>query len=102
MDGALVAEAGIAGHVKTRDVAVAVITPAGIYPDDDDFRREAESTLVAVVLEQAAKALKLTNTADWVAHADGRPVDARRSFAENGLHGIVEIEWHKHEGGGGA
>ncbi len=101
MDAAVV-EAGRTGHEKTHDVAVAVITPVGTFPDDDDFRRAEESTLIRVVLEEAARHFKITNTTDWVAHADGRTIDPDRSFAANGLCGIVEIEWHKHEGGGGA
>jgi hypothetical protein len=57
---------------------------------------------VANVLERAKIKLELTNTADWIAEVDNRPIDPSKSFAENNLHGIVEIEWHKPEGGGGA
>lgn len=102
MDGALVAGDLLADHKAHRDLAVAVITPVGTFPDDDDFRRVPDTEIVDTILEQAAKKLKLTNTADWVAHADGRHLNTHETFTANGLHGICEIEWHKHEGGGGA
>jgi predicted nucleotidyltransferase len=87
---------------KEHDVAVAVITPSGIFPDDDDYRRVKETTVIAKVLEEAAKKLKITNTSDWVARVHDREIDTHRTFHEDHLSGIVEIEWHKHEGGGGA
>jgi hypothetical protein len=102
MDQAMMERSGKADQHEEHDVAVAVITPVGTYPDDDDFRRIAEMTVIAKVLEEAAKKLKLTNTADWVAHVEGREINAARSFKDDNLCGIVEIEWHKREGGGGA
>lgn len=87
---------------KEHDVAVAVITPVGIYPDEDDFRREPESTVIEQVLKAAAEKLKITNTSDWVAKVDGRKLDPHTTFKQAHLSGIVEIEYHKHEGGGGA
>lgn len=89
------------GH-KEVDVAVAVITPAGVYPDDEDFRRVAETTVIAVVLEEAKNKLKITNTTDWVARVHEREIDVSHTFRQDRLSGIVEIEWHKREGGGGA
>ena len=102
MDGAVVAGDLPANDTVHHDLAVAVITPVGTFPGDDDFRRVPETEIVARVLEQAARKLKLTNTADWVAHADGRHLNTHETFKANGLRGICEIEWHKHEGGGGA
>lgn len=99
---AVIAEADSHRHEKEHDVAVAVITPVGTYPDEEDFRRVHESTVVETVLAEAARHLKITNTSDWVAHVDGRRVEIHRTFAENRLCGVVEMEWHKHEGGGGA
>ena len=74
----------------------------GIYPNEEDFRREPETTLIAKVLKAAAEKLKITNTTDWVAKVDGRKVDPDKTFKQERLTGIVEIEYHKHEGGGGA
>ena len=87
---------------REHDVAVAVITPVGIFPDDEDFRRIPKTEVISEVLAEAAKELKLTNTSDWVASVEGREIDVHRTFREEHLAGIVEIEWHKHEGGGGA
>jgi len=90
------------GHHHTEPVAVAVITPSGTFPNDDDYRRSYDGEHVEKVLKAAAVHLHLTNTDDWVAYVDNRPIDPAKTFAENDLCGIVEIEWHKHEGGGGA
>lgn len=102
MDQAVLERGADAGGHKEIDVAVAVITPAGVYPDDEDFRRVAETTVIAVVLEQAKKQLKITNTADWVARVHERDINVNNTFRQDHLSGIVEIEWHKREGGGGA
>ncbi len=84
-------------HLKVR-----VITPSGIYPDDDDWRQVKASDPVAEILEKAAKKLKLTDVSDWVAFVGSQPITIPSSFEQNGLSGEVEIEWHKPEGGGGA
>ncbi|MBB4374429.1 hypothetical protein GGD63_007259 [Bradyrhizobium sp. cir1] len=102
MDQALDDKAGEADAHKEHDVAVAVITPVGVYPDEDDFRRVAESTIIEKVLQEAATKLKITNTTDWVAKVDGRQLNVNHTFKQEHLSGIVEIEYHKHEGGGGA
>jgi hypothetical protein len=94
-------EAESAAH-KQHDVAVAVITPVGVYPDEETFRRVNEMTVIAEVLKLAAEKYNITNTADWVAKVDGKKIDPNRTFKKEDLFGIVEIEWHKHEGGGGA
>jgi hypothetical protein len=83
-------------------MAVAVITPSGTFPNDDDYRRSYRAQPVSEVLEAAKEHLKLTNVSDWVAYVENRPINAADTFAGNHLRGIVEIEWHKHEGGGGA
>ena len=87
---------------KEGAVAVAVITPSGTYPNDDDYRRAYEAELVETVLAAAKKELKITDTNGWVALVENRPIDPHKTFAENHLRGIVEIEWHAEEGGGGA
>ncbi|UVO28162.1 hypothetical protein [Bradyrhizobium arachidis] len=84
------------------DVAVAVITPKGLYPSEDELARVDEKTVVAEVLKRAADKLKITNTTDWVATIDGKEIDTRKTFKELNLSCIVEIDYHKHEGGGGA
>ncbi|OFA05643.1 hypothetical protein [Duganella sp. HH101] len=87
---------------EDKPIAVAVITPSGVFPNDDDYRRAFESALVSEILRAAAITLQLTNTSDWVAFVDNKEIDPGQTFKHQGLHGIVEIEWHKREGGGGA
>ncbi|WP_043216533.1 hypothetical protein [Burkholderia gladioli] len=89
-------------HNGKGPVAVAVITPSGIFPTPDDYRRAYGHEIVKVVLDAAANELKIKDTSDWDAYVDNEPIDPGKSFAENGLCGVVEIEWHKREGGGGA
>lgn len=85
-----------------KPIAVAVITPSGTFPNDDDYRRATGNDVIADILHLAAEKLKLTNTTDWVAFVDDKELDVKHTFNERGLQGIVEIEWHKREGGGGA
>lgn len=99
---ALAERADAAVKRNEHEAAVAIITPKGIYPDEEDFRREAENTVIATVLEAAANKLGITNTSDWVAKVYGRQIDPQKTFKQERLMGIVEIEYHKHEGGGGA
>lgn len=87
---------------QKKPIAVAVITPSGTFPTEDDYRRSDGTQLVAEILALAAEKLKLTNTTDWVAYANDKLLDVNQTFKHNGLHDIVEIEWHKQEGGGGA
>jgi hypothetical protein len=84
-----------------KPIAVAVITPSGTFPTEDDYRRSEGGQVLAEILALAAVKLKLTNTTDWVAYANDKLLDVNQTFKHNGLHEIVEIEWHKHEGGGG-
>jgi hypothetical protein len=85
-----------------KPVAVAVITPSGTFPSDDDYRRSDGSQVVSEILALAGAHLKLTNTSDWVAYSKDKQLNVDSTFQHNGLHDIVEIEWHKQEGGGGA
>ena len=54
-------------HHHEHDVAVAVITPAGIYPSEDELRRVPGTEVIETTLKAAAEKLHLTNTSDWVA-----------------------------------
>lgn len=84
------------------DVAVAIITPSGIYPSEDTLARVPRDTPVAEVLQRAAAYLKLTNTGDWVLRHGERTLAPHDTFKHLGLTCIVDLEWHKAEGGGGA
>lgn len=83
------------------DVAVAVFTPEKVYPDDHDFRRIPKTETIKHVLKLAAEKLDIKNTDGWVVLIRGEEVDPDHSFKHLHLSGIVEILWHKGEGGGG-
>lgn len=85
-----------------KEVAVAVMTPDGIYPGENTLRREPAHTVVSEVLIHAAKHLQLTNTADWVVLVKGERINPQETFKSLGLKCIVDLDWHKPEGGGGA
>jgi hypothetical protein len=102
MDQAVKERAGETGKGGHHDVAVAVVTPTGIYPGEEELSRVDESVLVAKVLKAAAETLGITNTTDWVASLHGKEIDVNRSFKDLKLNCIVEIDYHKREGGGGA
>lgn len=87
---------------KINHLGVAIITPDGTYPGEDEYRRVLEHEKIAVILKLAADALKITNATDWVAKVGDRQLDPSRTFAEEKLCCVVDIEYHKHEGGGGA
>lgn len=87
---------------KEDEVAVSVITPAGVYPDEQDYRKASPNDRIKLILDLAAEKLKLKNTQDWVVRAHGREINPDHTFSEEHLKEIVEIEWHKREGGGGA
>ncbi|WP_421736552.1 multiubiquitin domain-containing protein [Caulobacter sp.] len=95
-----------AEHLITRpgtrpdQVLVTVFATAGVFPAEGALRVPA-SALVQTVLQLAAEALHIADTAGWVVSIDGRSIDPAQSFADNGLAGAVELDWSAPEGGGG-
>lgn len=81
-------------------VLVKVITTSGPYPKTGEDRVKA-ATRISLVLADAASDLRLADTAGWVARVGGDHVDAAKTFAEEGLHGNIKINWGPAEGGGG-
>jgi len=85
-------------------VKVSISTTAGFYPAEG-FDRVPVNQKVGIELRKAAEALKIKDTAGWIASlitpTGKRPVDPGKSYAENGLSGKVEIDWGPSEGGGG-
>ena len=65
-----------------------------------ELKAELERTRAS--LDQAAKALHLTGTTNWIAKVKGREIDPNRSYVENDLKGKVDIDWGPRESGGGA
>jgi hypothetical protein len=87
---------------KVRVLGVSIITPVGAYPLDGGLARAKEDERIEHVLKQAAAALGITDTTDWVAKVDGRKIDPHHTFSEEDLKCVVDIDWHQHGGGGGA
>jgi hypothetical protein len=83
-------------------IAVSVMTPAGTFPSDDDYRRATAGDRISSILSAAADKLHLTNTGDWVIISRERSINPAHTFLEEGLFCVVDIEWHKEKGGGGA
>ncbi len=85
-------------------VEVSISTTAGFFPAEG-FNRVPANQKVEVELRKAQHALKIKDTAGWVASIitpDGkRPVDPTKNYTENGLSGKLEIDWGPSEGGGG-
>lgn len=85
-------------------LGVAVTTVAGKFPNEDDYRRAHAHERIQVLLDVVKDAQHLTNTDDWVVRVqpDGRQVSPEKTFHEADLTCVVELDWHKHEGGGGS
>ena len=85
-------------------VGVSISTTAGFYPTEG-FNRVPVHQKVEVELDKAKHALKIKDTAGWiatVADAGGkRQIDPGKSYLDNKLAGEVEIDWGPSEGGGG-
>src|ERR1041384_2804094 len=97
------AMSGTKGEGKVIEVAVS--TTAGFFPPHGHGKVPAAEA-VQQELARAAKELKLTNTADWVAsvlNPDGtrREIVVTASYIDNHLTSPVEIDWGPREGGGG-
>ncbi|MBV8758829.1 MAG: hypothetical protein JO257_16190 [Deltaproteobacteria bacterium] len=86
---------------KPHHLLVAILTTAGAYPADG-FNEEPENQPIKVELEKAAKVLKLTNTATWIAKVGDTELDIEKSYASYHLSGKVEINYGPRETGGGA
>lgn len=90
------------GEGAREELAVAIITPSGIFPGDDLLQRTTKHSTIGSVLHAAAAALKLTNTEGWVVRIGERHLNPAHTFSQEGLKCLVDIDWHKPEGGGGA
>lgn len=82
-------------------VLVTVVTTAGTFPAEGAKRYPA-TTLISDVLADAARKLKITDSANWVVTVGGNDVNPAQTFAQAGLSGDVALEWGAREGGGGA
>ena len=87
-----------------RFVRVSISTTAGFFPAEG-FNRVPVHQKLEVELEKAKHALKIKDTAGWIATvadvAGKRQIDPGKSYLDNKLAGEVEIDWGPSEGGGG-
>ena len=85
-------------------VGVSISTTAGFYPTEG-FNRIPVHQKVEVELDKAKHALKIKDTAGWIATvadaAGKRQIDPGKSYLDNKLAGEVDIDWGPSEGGGG-
>jgi hypothetical protein len=85
----------------TKHLAVAVLTTSGRWPETG-FEKASPNEKVRHVLKQAARALDLASTDDWIATVAGTALNQDNSFAENGFGtGQVVIDFGPRQGGGG-
>jgi hypothetical protein len=82
-------------------VLVTVVTTAGTFPAEG-FKRYPASTVIAEILADAKRKLKITDTDTWIVTVAGKDVDVNLTLAEAGLVGEAVLEWGAREGGGGA
>lgn len=87
-------------HERAEFVEVAVSTTSGFFPNEG-YERVPIHQKVKVQLSQAAKALGLVGTDDWIASVNKRPITPDSSYEQNDLSGGIEIDWGPSEGGGG-
>lgn len=89
---------------RGKPLGVAVTTIVGKFPNEDDYRRAHANEKVQTLLDLVKDQQHLTDTDDWVVKVqpDGREVDPKQTFHEADLTCVVELDWHKREGGGGS
>lgn len=85
---------------KDHFVEVSVVTTSGSYPSQG-FEQAPTHQKVKIILDAAAKHLRIVDTSGWVATANSKEIKIDLSFAENGLAGQVQIDFGPREGGGG-
>jgi hypothetical protein len=91
-------------HEHHHFVEVSVSTTAGFFPEEG-FSRVPAHQKVELELHRAKEALKIKDTAGWIASVTGpdgkRTIDPTKTYRENALSGKAEIDWGPSEGGGG-
>jgi hypothetical protein len=87
-------------ELKEHFIEVRVVTTSGSFPKQG-LKRITIHQPIEVILHEAAKELKITDTSNWVARVGDREVDVSKSYADNNLSGKVVIDYGPKEGGGG-
>jgi len=86
-------------HPETH-IDVAVHTTAGRFPASG-YDSTPVHQKIRIMLERAAKALKITNIDQWVARVEGKELDPNATYLESNLHGKIVIDFGPRESGGG-
>jgi hypothetical protein len=82
-------------------IGVAVLTTSGRWPTAG-FEKAALNEKVRHVLQQAARALNIAGTEDWIATVGTQTLNVDESFRANGFAGgEVQIDFGPRQGGGG-
>jgi len=81
-------------------VEVIVVTTSGLFPPSGSDRL-ASNQPVKNQLKKAVKELHIVDTTNWVATVGGTQIDPDKSYTENGLSGLVSIDYGPSHGGGG-
>jgi len=87
-------------HPHPTHIEVAVVTTSGAWPSNG-FDSVPVHQKVRQKLEQAARALHITDITGWVALVDGRELNIEASYLDNGLMGRITVDYGPREGGGG-
>ncbi len=86
---------------RAQKVLVIVVTTAGTFPAEG-VKRYPASTVIAKIMTDAKRKLKITDTDTWIVTVGGKDVDVNLTLAQAGLAGEAILEWGAREGGGGA
>ena len=85
---------------KPNHINVAIITTSGSWPHDG-YESVPVNQPIKVMLQRAAKELKLTDTNGWVLQFGDKQLNGEASYADSGLTGEVDLNFGPPKGGGG-
>ncbi len=61
-------------------LGVSVITPKGLYPNNEDYRRVHSNEKIQALLDLVKEEQKITNTDGWVVTVGERDVNPAKTF----------------------
>ncbi len=86
---------------EQQHIKISVVTTSGTWPEQD-FATVPIHQKVRVALEKAAHDLKIADVSTWVARVGGRDLVLDQSWLENGVSGVVTLDYGPVESGGGS
>ena len=90
---------------EQQHIKISVVTTSGTWPgpeEQEEFVTVPIHQKVRVALDEAARELKITDASKWVAKVAGRDLVLDLSWLENGLSGVLSVDYGPVESGGGA